>query len=531
MARESEGHMSKMFGADTNELRLQAVATNRGADSLRTRGQQLLGRVAEVKWIGPDADDFLRNFDTHIQRLEHLADTLNELAREMERQAAEQDVTSESRGQMPNLSAHTGGANGPSLSASLGNLGNLAGSASQAAPASNGDSARDRFPGVFPPRNPPQGVSEAEARAAMNDFANEPNPREVADMYDDYAANDPEMLDAMAYYFPEQFGNLKGIPGHAADRANRWALEDVINAGGPDAQSAEAIAAELGSNRAEKMQLLGLERTRTNGPWGAQVCYGDIDKATNTSFVVPGMISDVGFSSIESQGEACTNLREAMLKKNGGLTPDDVAVVSYIDYDTPTHSEEPYATRAEAGAHRLQETLAGHQARHPDESNTTNVIGFSYGTTVVGEALLTGGPTYGVDNVVLQGSAGLTDNVDGFRHDAPDAPSVYATDATADRVNNFGQLATTDHPNDPLNYSWVTGYSSDGESIRVTREPMNPYVADVYQPVDYLINPYKEVEVPGQRAVEGHTLGSRDKVGYMSEDSQSLDYIADKLAK
>ena len=60
---------------------------------------------------------------------------------------------------------------------------------------------------------------------------------------------------------------------------------------------------------------------------------------------------------------------------------------------------------------------------------------------------------------------------------------------------------------------------------------MNPYVADVYQPVDYLINPYKEVEVPGQRAVEGHTLGSRDKVGYMSEDSQSLDYIADKLAK
>lgn len=555
--------MTGMYGADTDALR--ELAGVFGHDDLSRVGIELVARTEAIVWMGRDADAFRERFRDSVARmLIDLDGALDALSDDLERQAHEQDVASDAAraGFIPGsfsgnpLGSLTGSAAGAFPGAPAGSnestqangapfglqAGSLAGSAAQAAP--GGQAPRkpsDDYPGVFPPRIPPEGVSEDDARAAMERLraAERRSPDQVVDEFNDMT---PEEQYAAAYYFPEEVGMMEGAPYTLRDTANRWVLQDRLD--NPDPMDftvsveestfksrysqLQDIAAELASGRDPEMQLVSLDDSTPSGTWTAAISYGNLDTATNATYVVPGMLSDVKAETINGQAVAAQNIRERL--KHEGIPREDSAVVSWMGYDTPSVAEEPSLAHAQLGAERLQDALAGYDARHPRDSTTFNVAAFSYGTTTTAEALLASGETYGVDNVVLYGSAGVSHGaLTNFDANAPGAPDVYTTDAARDLLNDVGQTSPA-HPVDPRLIPGVTSFDSDGDWIQtgtlrysqpyldITRAGESPNEFPIYEPV------------PDRLPVEGHTLGDDQSIGYLSPESESLHHSGRILA-
>lgn len=556
--------MTGMYGADTDALR--ELAGVFGHDDLSRVGIELVARTEAIVWRGRDADAFRERFrDSVVRMLIDLDGALDALSDDLERQAHEQDVASDAAraGFIPGsfsgnplgsltgsaAGAFPGGPGGSSQTTQANGApfglqaGSLAGSAAQAVP--GGQAPRkpsDDYPGVFPPRIPPEGVSEDDARAAMERLraAERRSPDQVVDEFNDMT---PEEQYAAAYYFPEEVGMMEGAPYTLRDTANRWVLQDRLDNPRPtdfklgdldESMSVSPysqlrdIAAELASGRVDTMQLVSLDQPVPGRTWTAAISYGNLDTASNATYFVPGMLSDVKAETINSQAEAAHHIRQRLVAE--GVPYTDSAVVSWMGYDTPSVSQEPSLDHARVGAERLQDALEGYDARNPLDSTTFNVAAFSYGTTTTAEALLASGETYGVDNVVLYGSAGVSPAAfANFNPYAPDAPNVYATDATRDIINNGGQVAGA-HPIDPRGIPGVQTFDSDGDWVQtgtfagpppyfdITRAGDSTYEYPIYEPV------------PDRLPVEGHTLGDENTIGYLSPDSESLHHTGQILA-
>ncbi|OII13085.1 hypothetical protein BIU97_03985 [Curtobacterium sp. MCBA15_009] len=273
--------------------------------------------------------------------------------------------------------------------------------------------------------------------------------------YDDHSA----AQDALLAAFPAAMGNLNGVAYWARDTANRTELQRQKAASDKrladlEAAVADAVAKnlrpyDLASKLEDERQLnKQLENFASaargsqlpNGPeWqnvrvqvvsftagkpplGA-ISLGNLDTVDNVSYVVPGMGTTMGDSTVLQR--AARNIKEVQ----DGITgdPSETAVVAWVNYDTPVMATvDPFEVlsnkKAEAGAERLVDDLSGFRASRGD-SPVLNVVGHSYGTTTASIALSEDADLH-VQSFVSLGSAGIPTSI----HSADDihAEHVYA---------------------------------------------------------------------------------------------------------
>jgi len=156
----------------------------------------------------------------------------------------------------------------------------------------------------------------------------------------------------------------------------------------------DAALAKVGSQGL----LLGVDAA---GDGKVIIAVGDPDTARHTTVWVPGMGTTMD-STLDNVERVLHLQQEA-----DELTPapGDVSTVMWLGYDAPeTDLSVVLSERSRQGAEPLNQFVEGLRATHGDGSYHVTAIGHSYGSTVVGEAALTG--RLQVDDIVNAGSLG-----------------------------------------------------------------------------------------------------------------------------
>ncbi|MFF1573672.1 alpha/beta hydrolase [Leifsonia sp. NPDC058292] len=267
---------------------------------------------------------------------------------------------------------------------------------------------------------------------------------------------------------PEVVGNLEGIPYTDRDTANVSRLEALrsetlaaVNSSPLDVFLRERLSAldlllkefgeEKGREKHPPQFLISLDSTPHGQPLAA-ISLGDLDKATNATWFVPGMNSSL------AQGEDYLRLTSNLQESD-----PDKALVLFLDYRSPGALEVPAEERAQVGADRLGGMLDGYNATrtHSNLDSRLNVIGHSYGTVVVSLALRDADRH--VDAVVFVASAGIPRSITVSSMHV-DPSRVYATRAPADWVAPVGQWVS--RRKDPTDRAWGARiFGSDGEAL------------------------------------------------------------------
>lgn len=413
--------MAAMLGADTARLRAVAALADTTADALRAVGARVAAEVEAVDWIGPDADAFRADVDAIVRAdLDTLAELLDDDADELRRQADEQDAASAARG---------GGAAGGT-------------SPSDAPPASA--------------RLDPATIGALERAAG--------DPGAVAALLRDVPHRE---LERLAVERPELVGPLAGAPYWARDLANRELLARALSSGDGSAafrRDLEAIDRVLASTPDASLAELDLgDPDRVF----AAVALGDLDAASNVSYLVPG-INNRASSRLAQLTESAMNVRdEVALAGSGDLA--DVATVAWLGYESGNIATVPFDGLAERGADRLESSLDAFTAVRPDAGVDLGVVAHSYGATTTGLAL-SDGSQHGVDRFVAVGPAGFVHARDtngwwpGGREITPadfGSTQVWTTEAGADRIADLGRIASGRL--DPADHGFAT-FSSDADT-------------------------------------------------------------------
>lgn len=197
--------------------------------------------------------------------------------------------------------------------------------------------------------------------------------------------------------------------------------------------NADAVSSKLEDAKALDTQayLLIFRPEDFRGDGRAAIAFGNPDYASNTAIIVPGLNSTV--ESVYSNNSDADNLYQQMKLTNPGQPS---SVISYMGYDAPEMNFSVVTeARAKAGADLLREDVEGWRAAHVSGPNHVTVIGHSYGSTTVADAVDHG---MKADDYVLIGSPGMG------TASASDFPSghLYTGSATADPVaqlSRFGQ--------------------------------------------------------------------------------------------
>lgn len=246
--------------------------------------------------------------------------------------------------------------------------------------------------------------------------------------YDEHSA----AQDALLAAFPVAMGNLNGVAYWARDTANRTALASELSSAKDRAERlraqrngpswSPALEQDLADAEKRLQQLTNLSSAAEHGtnlpgyrtqlvafrpghpPLGA-VSVGDLDTAKNTTFVVPGMSTTLGDTTVVLR--AARNL----VAEQRGLGADDTAAVAWINYDAPVNfpdnpNEVLRDDKARVGGHQLALDLAGYRAT-VGQDTVLNVAAHSYGTTTAAIGLQEGGKDLGVNSMVNLGSAGM----------------------------------------------------------------------------------------------------------------------------
>lgn len=271
-----------------------------------------------------------------------------------------------------------------------------------------------------------------------------------------WSALDADQRDALIHAAPAVIGNLEGVAYGDRDTANRvyldeqladaesalkkaqeplpwWALlggEGVVTAHSQEIADAQArvdalndIRKALKSNSGGDGRFL-IALTGDDPPLAA-VAIGDLDTAQSVTYAVPGMGTTT--EGMTGWTESARHLQDL---QNAYDPNRSHAVVAWIGYKTPPIPGEGGldvlgTDFAEAGAKRLDSTLAGLNAVRGGSGPQVNVVAHSYGTTTAAIAL--SHPGSHVDTFVSLGSAGLPPSLD----QASDlhADAVYAGQA------------------------------------------------------------------------------------------------------
>ncbi|MFJ8887979.1 alpha/beta hydrolase [Streptomyces sp. NPDC102402] len=258
----------------------------------------------------------------------------------------------------------------------------------------------------------------AEVRDAAGAYLKDAIPRDAspARRRDWWAGLTQEQREEYLAVYPDQIGNLDGIPALVRDAANRDNLSLLIGKleGRDDDKSVTQLAGlreidrQLGAAAKPgepPMFLLGIS---DEGNGRAIVSYGNPDTSKNVAAYVPGLNTSL------DKGFADGDLKRARDTAIGARYYDpSSAAIAWLGYDAPQlvdgFSSLAVAGdgRAMAGGERLNEFTAGLAATNEHSDPHLTAIGHSYGSRTVGAATQQGDGIPGVDDIVLVGSPGV----------------------------------------------------------------------------------------------------------------------------
>ncbi|MFE9950307.1 alpha/beta hydrolase [Streptomyces sp. NPDC005531] len=215
--------------------------------------------------------------------------------------------------------------------------------------------------------------------------------------------------------YPDQIGNLDGIPALVRDAANRDNLQLLIGKlEARDDERAETqlaglreIERQLHDDRKPPMFLLGIG---DEGNGRAIVSYGNPDAARNVSAYVPGLGTSLDDEFAKS------DLKRARDTAIGNQRHDSSsAAIVWLGYDAPqTPIDDPRGSfavagdeRAEKGGAAYNSFMKGLAVTNENENPHLTAIGHSYGSRTVGAATQQVGGIPEVDDIVLVGSPGV----------------------------------------------------------------------------------------------------------------------------
>ncbi|MFE4691585.1 alpha/beta hydrolase [Streptomyces sp. NPDC056749] len=258
----------------------------------------------------------------------------------------------------------------------------------------------------------------AEVRDAAGAYLKDAIPHDASPeaRRDWWAGLPQEQREEYLAVYPDQIGNLDGIPALVRDAANRDNLQLLIGKleGRDDEKSMTQLAGlreidrQLGA--APKpgeppMLLLGIS---DEGNGRAIVSYGNPDTSKNVAAYVPGLNTSLDEDFAEG------DLKRARDTAIGARYHDpSSAAIAWLGYDAPQlidgFSSLAVAgdARAEDGGVRFSEFTAGLSATNENDDPHFTAIGHSYGSRTVGAAAQQEGGIAGVDDIVLVGSPGV----------------------------------------------------------------------------------------------------------------------------
>ena len=278
---------------------------------------------------------------------------------------------------------------------------------------------------------------------------------------------------------PAELGNLNGIPAAARDTINQQVLTDDLNRvtdiatqhgvstdqvlanPGFYGLSADAVTRynnalkvqeglnhQRGSdpNRPRPVMLWKYEPLADTGQGRAAIAIGNPDYADNTSVIVPGTSSSVRGGWLSDGHNDAMNLWD---QANVSDPKSTHAVISWMGYDAPDSFGDPRIGNpylARAGGDLLAADVNGLGVTHRDPMQHVTVIGHSYGSTTVADALAGSGMR--ANDAVLLGCPG-TDLARSAADFHLDGGHVYVGSASTDPVSYIG--TSPDYVADYLN--------------------------------------------------------------------------------
>ncbi len=364
--------------------------------------------------------------------------------------------------------------------------------------------------------------------------------RAPADVNAWWSSLTPEQQEQAIAEHPDLVGWLDGVPASDRDTANRATLvrldgdltrrEDEIGRriaelqrtpGGTFADQMR-IGVEMDRLRAE---LAGIDATQgalantrqaldklgpqgfllgidTAGDGKAVIAVGNPDTARHTAVWVPGLGTTL--DGTRGNVDRVLHLQQAAETITG--VPGSVSTVMWLGYDAPeVDTSVVTSERSRAGAPPLLTFVDGLHATHADTPSHVTAVGHSYGSTVVGEAALSG--RLRVDDVVTAGSPGT--HADNATQLMPDARHVWAGSAADDPVSETSNV-TKWTTLVPLAGPWVSYGYDEGHDVSPHRPEFgaNRYVVDTSGHSDYWN--------PGSRSIQNQAaivVGEYSKAG------------------
>lgn len=300
------------------------------------------------------------------------------------------------------------------------------------------------------------------AAVSRDDLLGQKN-RDPKDVHAWWLSLTPEQQEAAIAAYPDLVGWLDGVPATDRDTANRLVLaqrerllqeaEDqyrrrITELEGQDPTNDSAKLNELANLRqmvsgideqqgrlgqidaalsklGDKGMLLGVDPI---GDGKAVIAVGNPDTARHTAVWVPGLGTTL--DSTHSNVNRVLNLQQAA----DAMTPEanDVSTVMWLGYDAPElDASVALEERSRQGSAPLSQFVGGLHATHDPGAYHVTAMGHSYGSTVVGEAALSG--RLKVDDIVTAGSPGT--HADNAGQLMADPRHVWAGSASDDPVS------------------------------------------------------------------------------------------------
>ncbi|MFC7326322.1 alpha/beta hydrolase [Marinactinospora rubrisoli] len=244
-----------------------------------------------------------------------------------------------------------------------------------------------------------------------------------------------------------EIGGLDGLPSVVRDRANRAVLDDYIDRTGDT--DAIRLRTEIDLDGA---LLLYYRPPSTVGGTDTRVAisFGDPDHAVNTTVFVPGTASNT--RDVKYLRLALDFLRRLRIRADAQTEPGNTATVYWLGYKSPDRlvPDAMSASYARDGHPALTRFLKGLRAanRVPDRGDTT-LIGYSYGSVVVGHAAAAADLTDAVDTILVAGSPGLGRHVRSVADLRFDPARVLAAASPVDPVVHTPALVHGPNPAHP----------------------------------------------------------------------------------
>jgi hypothetical protein len=291
--------------------------------------------------------------------------------------------------------------------------------------------------------------------------------RPPAQVNDWWRSLTPEQQEQAIRDHPELVGWLDGVPSADRDVANRLVLGGQTDALRAEAdQHARRLAGlltddpyneieiqreteALNAARSQLDKLAAVDKALTSlgdsgmllgidgaGDGRVVLAVGDPDTARHTGVWVPGLGTTVEGNTVDNAGRM-----QQLNLAAGALTPGgahDVSTVYWLGYDAPdlNNLSVAFEGRSEQGGPRYLTFMDGMRATHDTGPSHLVAMGHSYGSTVVGEAALSG--RLPVDDIIVQGSPGMhTDHASGL---LADPRHVWAGAAADDPVAETGNV-------------------------------------------------------------------------------------------